>query len=187
MAYQLGVWSIGEVFAPSRRQIDPEQAARINRLLPPDLIRVGVFVNESFDKVSYLSRYCGLNMVQLHGQEPPEYTRELGFPVIKAFRAEEELNPDEIKKWLAWAYLFDSGPGGTGQSFNWSYLWPLRNWPNIILAGGLNAGNVIEAIQQVRPMAVDVSSGVEDPGGGKNPVKMARFVEKIREVDAYVT
>jgi phosphoribosylanthranilate isomerase len=187
LVQQSGAWALGEVFAPSSRRISPEEGARINRMVRGSVKRVGVFVDETVDNVLRIARMCALDFIQLHGSEPPEYLEELDQPVIKAFSVSGPVNAAEIKKWKAWAYLLDTAAGeksgGTGRSFDWNWLRELNGLDNLILAGGLNHENVGQAIRQVRPMAVDVSSGVEYPGGGKDPRLIAEFLQAVTEVE----
>lgn len=190
-ALRYGAWAIGEVFASSRRRIEPEIAARINYSLQGQIIKVGVFVNEDIEEVNYIARNCFLDMVQLHGEESPEYVAEVNYPVIKVFKVKKRLTFEDIKPFRAWAYLFDTASlkeaGGTGQVFNWELIADFRGRKNIILAGGLSANNVKEAISKIRPMAVDVSSGVEFEKGGKDPEKIRAFIEKVKEADRDVS
>lgn len=191
MASRAGAWAIGEVFAPSRRSIEVEQAAAINRELTGSVLKVGIFVNEQLETIRYIIRTCSLDMVQLHGDEAPEVLEEMPVPTIKSFAVREPVDPDYVKRWRPWAYLFDTAVygqrGGCGQSFNWDYLQKVQNWPNLILAGGLQAGNVAAAIRQIRPLAVDVSSGVELAREGKDPEKIEKFMKAVREADQDVT
>ncbi len=190
-ACRSGAWAIGEVFAPSRRRIDVDRAAAINRELTQKVLKVGVFVNEDIDMMIRIVRNCKLDLVQLHGDEPPELLAELPVPVIKCFPVNGRIDSQYVKRWRPWAYLFDTAvnghSGGSGQSFNWDYLQAIRNWPNLILAGGLNSSNVADAIKQIRPLGVDVSSGIEYPEGGKDPQKIEQFMNEVREADNYVT
>lgn len=187
MASRAGAWAIGEVFAPSRRRIEVDQAAAINRELSAAILKVGVFVNEQLETIKYIVRSCDLDMVQLHGDEPPEFLNEIELPVIKAFPAQGSIDPDYVRRWRPWAYLFDTAvngsSGGSGKSFNWDYLQAVQDWPNLILAGGLNAGNAAAAIQRLRPMALDVSSGVEVAGGGKDPQLIEQFMKQVKTAD----
>lgn len=186
-----GAWAIGEVFAASRRRIEADRAAAINRELNGLVVKVGVFVNEQPDTINYIVGTCGLDMVQLHGDEPPELIAELPVPVIKCFAVQAPIDPNHVRRWRPWAYLFDTAvkglSGGSGLTFNWDYLQAVQGWPNVILAGGLNAGNAAAAIKQIKPLAVDVSSGVEYLEGGKDPQKIAQFMNEVREADNDVT
>lgn len=187
-AQRLGAWAVGEVFAPSRRRIDPESAANINRSLGQGMVKIGVFVNEKLENLQLIIRLCSLDMIQLHGEEPPEYLDELPVPAIKAFSLAEPVNEAEVRRWRPWAYLFDTHSkaeyrGGTGQSFNWEWLEPIRGQERIILAGGLNPENVPAAVRKIKPLAVDVSSGVEHPEGGKDPARMEQFIKQVKEAD----
>lgn len=189
-AQRLGAWAIGEVFAPSRRRIDVEQAAAINASLNEGITKIGVFVNEDLNNVLDIVRCCSLDMVQLHGDEPPEYLDELAVPAIKVFSLTGPVDENEIRRWRPWAYAFDTHSlteirGGTGYSFNWDWLDSLKDNERIILAGGLNQENVPAAISKIRPLAVDVSSGVEYPTGGKDPQRMEQFIKQVREADRY--
>lgn len=187
----LGVWAIGEIFAPSPRQIEVEKAAAINYQLNINVLKVGVFVNEKIDTLEYIARTCSLNIVQLHGDEPPDYVAELNLPVIKSFCVDGPVDPEYIMKWRPWAYLFDTySPnlrGGSGNTFNWEWLKKVKGWERVILAGGLDHKNVASAIKKVQPMAVDVSSGVEFPQGGKDPVKIRKFLKAVKEADKNLT
>ncbi len=187
MVIEHGAWAMGEVFAPSPRRISIEQAEKINRQLGKEIIKIGVFVNEEIDSLKYIIKTCSLDMVQLHGEEAPEYVRELNLPVIKSFSVNEPIERSLIEQWPVWAYLFDAySPalrGGSGKSFNWRWLAEVRLGLRIILAGGLNPGNAGHAIKAVKPMAVDVSSGVEFPGGGKSGEKIEQFLAAVKEAD----
>ncbi|MDD2620683.1 MAG: phosphoribosylanthranilate isomerase [Syntrophomonadaceae bacterium] len=190
-AIDSGAWAIGEVFAASSRQIDVEKAAALNMELGRSIVKIGVFVDEKIDNLKHIARTCFLDMVQLHGEEPPEYLEELMLPVIKSFRLKGPVDPEEVRRWRPQAYLFDAysndAMGGTGKAFRWEWLDGTRGWENFILAGGLNQENVGHAIAKVRPMAVDVSSGVEYPQGGKDPLLIEQFIRKVKEVDINVS
>lgn len=189
-AQRLGAWAIGEVFASSRRQIDVEKAAAINAAVDKGIAKIGIFVNEDLNKVLDIVRACSLDMIQLHGDEPPEYLDEVPVPAIKVFSLTGPVDEIEIRRWRPWAYAFDTHSlteirGGTGHSFNWGWLDSLKDRERIILAGGLNPEIVPAAIIKIRPLAVDVSSGVEYPSGGKDPQRMEQFIKQVREADRY--
>lgn len=182
-----GAWAIGEVFAESRRRIEVEKAADINRRFRANLIKVGVFADQPLDYVLYVVKECRLDMVQLHGSEPPDYFAALPCPAIKSFRVIGPVEPAEVGRWPAWAYLFDGPSPGSGQNFDWTWLEAFRGSERVILAGGLSPDNVTDAVVRLRPMAVDVSSGVEYPGGGKDPALIRLFVQRVKEADEHVS
>lgn len=190
-ALNYGAWAIGEVFAPSRRRIEVEKAASINYNLQGRIVKIGVFANEDIKDMHYIARSCFLDMLQLHGDESPEYVAEVRYPVIKALRVEKKMTLEDVKRFKAYAYLFDTPAlnmrGGSGQVFNWDLIADFRGRRDIILAGGLSADNVKEAIFRIRPLAVDVSSGVEFQNGGKDPEKIKAFIEKVKEADRDVS
>lgn len=186
-----GAWAMGEVFAESPRRIEEETAAEINRQIGNSILKIGVFVDEDIDLVKDIIRSCKLDMVQLHGTESPEYAAEIQVPVIKSFSLRESAVLEDIRKWPVYAYLFDSysasARGGTGKGFNWRWLDQVKGLRSkIILAGGLNAGNTGTAIHMVHPMALDVSSGVEYPQGGKNPTEIIKFIKTVKETDQQI-
>lgn len=182
-AVEAGAHALGFVFAPSRRRIQPEVAREIIKRLPPFITAVGVFVNEPRARLLAIASFCRLQVLQLHGEEPPEYCRGLTYPLIKAIRVRDGEVLDLIPRYPVEAILLDSYvpgcSGGTGQTFNWEIAQEAAAAGRpLVLAGGLTPENVGEAIRQVRPYAVDVSSGVET-GGRKDPVKMACFIEAV--------
>jgi phosphoribosylanthranilate isomerase len=185
LAEALGAFAVGFIFYPkSPRYIAPSRARTISRRLGPDILRVGVFVDEDISKVFETARKAELTAIQLHGVEEPEYIRKLGeIPVIKAFRVGVEFDPGCLRKHPADYYLLDAAVagshGGTGKTFDWSLAANCTRCGKIILAGGLHAENVAEAIQTVRPWGVDISSGVESRPGIKDAVKMRRVFEAL--------
>ncbi|GFN23456.1 phosphoribosylanthranilate isomerase [Thermanaeromonas sp. C210] len=182
-ALDAGAHVLGFVFAPSPRRIHPERAREIITRLPPFVTTVGVFVNEPRYSLLEIASFCRLDVLQLHGDEPPEYCRGLFHRLIKAIRVKDIGSLDLIPKYRVDAFLLDAfvpgQAGGTGHTFNWEIARRAKELGSpIILAGGLTPENVAEAIRQVRPYAVDVSSGVET-NGQKDPVKIARFMEAV--------
>lgn len=181
-AVEAGADALGFVFAPSRRRIAPEQAREIIKELPAFVSRVGVFVNPSFREVTGIASYAGLDTIQLHGDESPEFCNALGYRVIKGFSVacREDLRPAE--RYRVDAYLLDTGVpgsrGGTGAAFDWRLASGFRQGP-LVLAGGLTPENVREAIKTARPYAVDVSSGVET-GGRKDFNKIKEFIRRVK-------
>jgi phosphoribosylanthranilate isomerase len=178
-------WAIGFVFAPSSRRITVEEAARIIKELPAGINKVGVFVDMNLSRVKDIVKSTGINMLQFHGSESPEYCSEWHLPVIKSFTVRDEDSLLKVKYYQVYAHLFDTyqpgSAGGTGKTFNWQLLHNIKPEQRTILAGGLNPSNVIEAIRLVKPFAVDVSSGVET-GGTKNRKLIEQFVSRVSEV-----
>ena len=187
-AIECGADALGFVFyAKSPRAVTVDAAKTIIASLPPLISTVGVFVNETRDKVEHTASLAGLDIIQLHGAEPPEFC-SLSKKVVKAIRVKELSDLDLLNKYKGVsAFLLDTySPheiGGTGQVFNWEIAVEARKFSRIILAGGLNPDNIEEAIQIVQPYGVDVSSGVEGKQKGKKDHKKLRlFIEKARKV-----
>ena len=180
-AAEAGADFIGLVFAPSPRQVTPAQAEKIVSALKKSQTTtevVGVFVNTPPARVKKIADFCHLDWVQLSGDEPWEYCRELDMPVIKAVRVSRNYQPEQICADLAYGtrilatqkhiFLLDSDArdkyGGTGRTFDWKLAKPIAEQFPVIIAGGLTPRNVAEAIRTVAPWGVDVSSGVETRG-----------------------
>ncbi len=185
-AISLGVDAVGFVFAESRRRITAVDASQIIDELPQSVLKIGVFVNEEEQRVREILQVCRLNMIQFHGDESPKYILKFREEVIKSFRIENENSLKNIPKYKAIAYLLDTysqeGYGGTGETFNWDLAVKAKKFGPIILAGGLTPDNVVEAINQVQPYGVDVSSGVESYPGKKDPKKLEKFVKRVRGI-----
>ncbi|QGP93717.1 N-(5'-phosphoribosyl)anthranilate isomerase [Neomoorella glycerini] len=187
-----GVDTLGFVFARSPRQINPETAREIITRLPPFTTTVGVFVNEPRYSLMEIATFCRLDILQLHGDEPPEYCHGLSQRLIKAFRVRDASfiqamdSYPEVQGILLDAYV-PGVAGGSGRTFNWELAKDAvaRGRP-IILAGGLTPENVGTAIRTVRPYAVDVASGVETDGR-KDPVKIVSFLQAVREAEEQVS
>lgn len=179
-ALDLGADAIGFNFWPhSRRYITPGEARQIVNRLAPFGCFVGVFVNEDLERIIEIYHFVGLNVIQLHGDETPQFCAKLaGLKLIKALRVARGFNPMWVCSYPASAVLLDSG-GGTGRTFDWAVAVEARKHAPIILAGGLTPENVADAIFKVRPVAVDVSSGVESEPGRKDPAKMRDFIEAV--------
>jgi len=183
-AADYGADAMGFVFFKgSPRCISPEEARQIIMKLPPFVTTVGVFVNEKTEETERIAGHAFIDIIQLHGQEPPEIclsTRR----VIRAVRVRELDDLEHLKKCAASAYLLDTYDpelyGGTGRIFNWDIAVEAKKMGRIILAGGLSPENVEEAVRWVRPYAVDVSSGVEDEKRKKNHRKMRLFIERAK-------
>ena len=181
-AVAAGADALGFVFyPPSPRYVTPEQARQIIRRLPPFITTVGLFVDVPATTVHDIAGRCGLDRIQLHGRETPEFCRLIAPPVIKAFRIKNASSlanlPDyEVSAFLLDAYVEGALPGGTGASFAWELAAQAKPYGPVILAGGLTPENVAAAIVQIRPYGVDVSSGVEQFPGVKDHTKVRHFI-----------
>jgi phosphoribosylanthranilate isomerase len=193
-AVEAGADALGFVFwHMSTRKLEVARAAAIARGLPPFVLRVGVFVDASRDEMARIADDVGLDLLQLHGDEPPEAIAGLPRRALKAVRVGKGFAADEALRFVGKAagLLVDTRlpgetqmPGGTGVAFDWSLVQGLAaRVPFLVLAGGLGPGNVAEAIRAVRPHAVDVSSGVEGLPGRKDPAKMKAFVDAARAAE----
>jgi phosphoribosylanthranilate isomerase len=188
MAVEQGADAIGLVFYPaSPRCVSIEQAWQIARVVPPFVTVVGLFVNASKLAVRRVMEAVPLQLLQFHGEEEEAFCRSFHAPYIKAARVRPGLDLVEYAAAYpsAQGLLLDAyveGYGGAGRTFDWSLIPPRLPLP-LILSGGLNAGNVAEAIRIVRPWAVDVSSGVEAARGIKDAEKVAAFVAGVRDGD----
>jgi phosphoribosylanthranilate isomerase len=187
LAAELGADALGFIFYPkSPRKVAPEAARDIIRQLPPLVVSVGVFVDEDAAMVRELAAQIGLDWVQLHGRESPEYCRSLGRRVIKGFRIKDEESLPGLAAYrnVVNAFLLDTYKkgrmGGTGEAFDWHLAREARHYGPIILAGGLTADNVALAIKTAQPQAVDVASGVEATPGKKDPEKLREFFAAMR-------
>ena len=185
-ALESGADALGFVFYPkSPRSITPQIAKSIISSLPPFVTTVGVFVDENISSLNKVVADTGLDIVQLHGSESPEYCN-LAKKVIKAIRIKELSDLALLNEYkAASAFLLDTySPaviGGTGQVFNWEIAVEAKKLGRIILAGGLNPDNIEEAVKVVQPYGIDVSSGVEGSKKGKKDHKKLRlFIERAR-------
>jgi len=189
-AAQAGADAIGLVFAGnSPRQVTPAQALGIARALPPFVATVALFVNPAAAEVEAVLKTVRPDLLQFHGEEPPEFCRSFGVPYLKAFRVRPGVDLlqsvvlyADAQGWLldAWS---EAAHGGTGERFDWDLIPPGLPRP-VVLAGGLTPANVADAVRRVRPWAVDVSSGVEAGKGIKDAAKIAAFIKESH--NAYV-
>lgn len=179
VAARSGADFIGFVFAPSKRQITPKIAAEVSLGLPASIQKVGVFVNETVENMKKIATQVGLDIIQLHGDEPAEIAIQLPYTIIKAFSI-DSVDQSKINSFPADYYLIDSPAqkhrGGTGETFDWQRLKELDiDLQKVILAGGLDSNNVTAAIKEVKPVGIDVSSGVET-NGQKDHQKINQFI-----------
>ena len=185
LAVEAGADALGFVFhVKSPRNISPENAKSIIQALPPFVQTVGLFVNAPIEMVNDVSDFCGLDLVQLHGDESREFCDRVNRRVIKAFRIKDRSSLDPLGDYRVAGYLLDawapSAYGGTGHSFSWELAVAAKRYGTIILAGGLTPENVRSAVEIVAPYAVDVSSGVESAPGRKDPDKVREFVKRAK-------
>ncbi len=188
-AARQGADAIGLIFyPPSPRLVTVARARAIADALPPFVARVAVFVNPSAAEVEEVVRGCRPDLLQFHGEESPELCRAFGVPYLRSLRVKrgidllESLSPfHDAAGWLLDAYR-DDLYGGTGEAFDWDLI-PQRLARPVVLSGGIDAGNVGEAIRRVRPWAVDVSSGVESAKGVKDERLIAALIAGVRNAD----
>jgi phosphoribosylanthranilate isomerase len=189
-AARAGAHAIGLVFyARSPRHVTPARAAEIIRVVPPFVTTVGLFVNAAAEEVRAALAEAPLALLQFHGEEAPEFCRQFKRPYIKAVRMKAGVNLLQYAQDYhdAKALLLDNYVeglhGGSGVAFDWSLI--PRGLPlPVILSGGLTPENVTEAVRRVRPIAVDVSSGVESAKGIKDAQKIAAFIKGVRSGDS---
>ena len=184
-----GADALGLVFYDkSPRHVNAQQAAQMADAIPPFVSLVGLFVNASAAEVLEVMQAVPLDVLQFHGEEEPDFCAQFGRPYLKAVRVKAGINLVQYAARFAGAQgllldtFVEGAHGGTGASFDWALI------PNdlplpVILSGGLNAGNVAEAIAQVRPYAVDVSSGVEASKGIKDAAKIVAFIKEVGRMD----
>lgn len=190
LAAEAGADAIGlNFYPPSPRFIWPELAAEVAAALPAYVMAVGLFVDADEDLVRETLESVHLGMLQFHGDEPPDFCEQFGVPYVRAVRMETGTDLVEYAHRFkrARALLVDAHvpgqPGGTGRSFDWSLI-PRELPIPIILSGGLDAANVARAVREVKPWAVDVSSGVESGRGVKDPARIVEFIRSVQSEDA---
>ncbi|MCC2640104.1 MAG: trpF [Nitrospira sp.] len=190
-AVEAGADAVGFLFhKKSPRCAEPETVRGIVKMLPPFVLPVGVFVNEEAKTVRDLMDDCGLALAQLHGDESAAYCEMLGRPVLKAIRLKDRRSFLALAEFKGRAgvrgFLIDAfspdAYGGTGQVADWALAAEAASAATVLLAGGLTPENVSQAIQQVRPYGVDVSSGVEASPGKKDHEKVRAFVQAAKLV-----
>lgn len=178
-------------YSESPRYVEPAKAgAIINWIEGPK--KVGVFVNQPLDDVNSIATQTGIDLVQLHGNESPEYCNLVDLPVIKAFHVSDDTKPDELQSKVdayrdcSEYFLFDTKSaeewGGTGKTFDWNLIRNISGDHPFFLAGGLHSGNVEQAIKQVNPTVVDLSSGLEEAPGLKDFQKIEGFFDVMRDI-----
>lgn len=185
-----GADALGVILSPGyRRSLTLKEAATVLGRVPPDVGRVGVFVDAPLEDISRAVEVLGLTEVQLHGSERPMYCLGVPAPVVKTFHVGPEFDPAEITRYrgVIAAVLLDTlvtgEAGGSGKSFDWELGRHIPDAVPVFLAGGLRPENVREAVRRLRPAGVDVSSGVEESPGVKSRGLMERFVAEVRAAD----
>jgi len=189
MSIDAGADALGFNFVPDtpRYLKHTNAAAKIIEQLPPFITTVGLFVNAAPELIQSIADECHLDMLQLHGDESPQFCQGFNRRVIKAVRIKDESSCSHLSDYRVSGYLLDTyvkgALGGTGVAFDWQLAIKAKQYGRIVLAGGLDPDNVASAVQQVRPYGVDVSSRVEASPGRKDPVKVGAFIQNVREVD----
>ncbi len=189
LSAKLGADALGfNFYEKSSRYIAPRNAGKIIGRLAPDVWKVGVFVNETLEKIVETSVAAKLDVIQLHGDETPHFCNEIRaktkLEIIKAFRVSESFKPEEVLQYDVDAVLLDAysstGRGGTGDTFNWEIALKVRElYPKLFLAGGLSPENVANAIAEVKPFAVDACSLLEKNKGRKDARKLESFLDAV--------
>lgn len=188
-----GADAIGLVFyAKSPRYVSIQQAAKLVSHVPPFVTVVGLFVNPTIDYMQEVLANVSLDVLQFHGEELPTFCEQFGKPYLKAIRVKSGVDLVECATQFSSAQgllldaFVEGTHGGTGALFDWALI-PQNLTLPIILSGGLHAGNVVAAIKQVRPYAVDVSSGVELAKGIKDAAKVAEFIQEVKQIDVQLS
>lgn len=188
LAASLGAWALGFIFTKkSKRFVGPYKAAKIIAGLPPFVMPVGVFVDQKQGAVKEIADFCGLRVLQFHGDEGPDFCKRFkNYKIIKAFRVKDDFHADLLRPYkdIVSAFLFDRHEegvqGGTGKTFDWKLIKEAKSFGiPIILSGGLHSNNVRQAIEEVNPYAVDVSSGVEESPGKKSERSLREFFSQL--------
>ena len=186
IAADLGAYALGFIFVKSSpRYIEPSEALKIIQKIGPFIIPVGVFADASREKIYKTVEQTGIGCVQLHGNELPGHLANFPLPVYKSFHVDKYFIPETLKKYQGTAYLLDTyvdgKMGGTGKTFDWSIAVEAKAYGKIILSGGLNPDNIVDAVQKVNPYAVDINSGVESAPGKKDRNKLEYLFKKINK------
>ncbi len=181
-------------YEKSPRYIAPKKARQITEQLPEKVLKVGVFVNENLEKIIEIAKVAKLDALQLHGEESPEFARELkqktNLEIIKAFRVSPDFAPEDVTQYAVDAILLDAySPkehGGTGETFDWEIAKKVQEiFPKMYLAGGLSQDNIVEAIFNVRPFAIDACSKIESKKGKKEKIGLINLVTLNKHLKFY--
>lgn len=182
LAVAMGADAVGFVFAPSPRKVAPQLVADIVKRLPPEIVTVGVFRDETPQRVLSIAQNAGLKAVQLHGREGPEDSVWLSSRIPMVIQAFSAADPRvrRAANYGAGVVLLDAPNPGSGEVFDWSLAAEVPPGPLLMIAGGLHPGNVAAAVARTKPWGVDVVSGVEREPGHKDPIKLRDFVAAAR-------
>lgn len=185
LAVKEGADAVGFIFyKKSPRYVNAKTVKSIVAALPPFIETVGVFVNESADRINRIADSCKLTTVQLHGNESPAFCKKIHRKVVKAVRVNGKESFKGLSAYKVSGFLLDAyseqQQGGTGEKFDWRLASEGKKFGPVILAGGLDPSNVAHAIQKVKPYAVDVCSGVEKMPGIKDPSKLKKFLKAVK-------
>jgi len=185
LAVEGGADAVGFIFyKKSPRCVSAKTVKSIIAALPPFIETVGVFVNESVDRINRIADSCKLSAVQLHGNESPAFCKKIRRKVIKAVRVKSRDSFEGLASYKVSAFLLDAfsngQQGGTGETFDWRLVSEGKKYGPVILAGGLDPSNVAHAIQKVKPYGVDVCSGVEKSPGIKDPSMLKEFIKAVK-------
>ncbi|HLB02242.1 MAG TPA: phosphoribosylanthranilate isomerase [Nitrospiria bacterium] len=184
-AAEFGADAVGFVLYPnSPRYIKPAQAKLIIDQLPPYVTPVGVFADQPAEEIWRMMEECGFDLVQLQGDESPEFCQRFGSRVVKAIRVKDHGSLKQMAEYSVRAFVLDTYRenqlGGTGERFDWDLAVQARSFGRIVLAGGLTPENVRDAIRKVQPYGVDVSTGVEKYLGKKDHSKIENFIKQAK-------
>src|SRR3972149_6365715 len=184
-AAKFGADAVGFVLYPnSPRYIKPAQAKLIIDQLPPYVTPVGVFADQPAEEIWRMMEECGFDLVQLQGDESPEFCQRFGSRVVKAIRVKDHGSLKQMAEYSVRAFVLDTYRenqlGGTGERFDWDLAVQARSFGRIVLAGGLTPENVRDAIRKVQPYGVDVSTGVEKYLGKKDHSKIENFIKQAK-------
>ena len=191
LAASLGAWALGFIFyKKSKRFVGPYKAKKIISDLPPFVTPVGVFVDQKQGAIKEIAEFCGLRVLQFHGDETPDFCKRFDkYKIIKAFRVKEDFDVNVLRPYqsVVSAFLFDRHEqgvqGGTGKTFDWKLIKEAKNFGvPIILSGGIHSNNVRLAFEEIKPYAVDVSSGVEESPGKKSERSLTEFFRQLAVV-----
>ena len=187
-AIQFGASAIGFIFYKnSPRYITKHNAYSIIKSIKEDIIKVGVFVNETKSNIEMIANDISLDVLQLHGNESPEFCDNINFPIIKALHIKNSIDKEKINKYNVDAFLFDTYKknlfGGSGESFSWGMIEKININKPIILSGGVNIKNIKDAVSIKNISAVDINSGIEKSPGIKDKNKMKNLMNLIKDTN----